>query len=406
MTLSEVKKSVRETFAKKDLTNGEKVATLRKSDVKKSILVDLPSAMQILDSLRIANDEHPASDIDLSAFLRERYGFSAEADDKAVLNSFYDLIDLKPFKRNLHGLMTFPEFPESYRWLVPELIREAIRLGLRRTPIYPSLIYGETSVSQTTIKMPSINLSDATPAKIGEAVSIPVGSISYGQKDVTIDKYGTGVEITDEVAQYVSLDVIGLYLQDVGVRMNMALDTKAVDTLINGDQADGSEALGIIGVDNVGNRFEYIDILRAWMRLSQLNKLPTVMLSTEVPALEILQLEEFKGFAGETTTQTIDLKTPIPRSQNYIIHGAVNDDDLLLLVDGNSAMLKLNATALRVEMDRSVQRQLSGVYVSMTTGFTTVFRDARLGIDAGLAWSGNKFPSYMDVATFQKNPFK
>ena len=56
---------------------------------------------------------------------------------------------------------------------------EAVRLGLRKNPIYPDLIAAEENVSQPKVTMPSINMSDAMPKKIGEAETIPVGTTSF-----------------------------------------------------------------------------------------------------------------------------------------------------------------------------------------------------------------------------------
>src|SRR5690606_38635955 len=134
-------------------------------------------------------------------------------------------------------LMNMPDFNTEYRWLVPEVIREAIRLGLRKNPIYPSLIASEINVDQPKVTMPYINMSDAMVKKIGEAETIPVGTTSFGQKDVKLSKLATGLKISDEVLQFVPLNILSIFLQDVGVNLNIGLDTAMIDVLINGDQA-------------------------------------------------------------------------------------------------------------------------------------------------------------------------
>ena len=44
-----------------------------------------------------------------------------------------------------------------------------------------------------------------------------------------------GFKLTDEVRNYVSLDVLGIYLRDFGVQLGYALDTLAMDVAINGN---------------------------------------------------------------------------------------------------------------------------------------------------------------------------
>lgn len=81
---------------------------------------------------------------------------------------------------------TMPD--QSVRWVVPEIIRAAITLGLRQAPFYPNIIAGDQPVNGLQVTMPYINMSDAAPARVNEAETIPLGTISYGQKQVSIFK--------------------------------------------------------------------------------------------------------------------------------------------------------------------------------------------------------------------------
>ncbi len=47
--------------------------------------------------------------------------------------------------------------------------------------------------------MPMVNMSDAAPAKVNEAETIPLGDVSFGQKSVSLFKIGKGFKLTDEV---------------------------------------------------------------------------------------------------------------------------------------------------------------------------------------------------------------
>lgn len=376
---------------------------LTEKNIQEYILTDMEAAVKQLNALRTGGDKRVAIDLSWAEFIREKWGFAIS--ENGAPDSFYHALGVNPAQFTIENLMTMPEFDSGYRWLMPEIIREAIRLGSRKPSIYSALIAAEESVSQTQVTMPFINLSDATPSKVGEAETIPVGTTSYGQKTVKLNKYGTGLKITDEVQQYVPLNILSLYLQDVGVKLNSALDTKAVDILINGDQADGSESAPIIGVETT-TAFAYKDMLRLWIRMGMLGRLPSGILSNEAQALEVLLLPEFKGYQGQTKDQTIKVSTPVPASQNYWIHGAMPSTNKIMFIDTTSALIKLNAQALRVESERIVERQLSGTYVTLTTGFANLFRDARVIMDKSLAFSSYGFPSYMDAAAAMNVAFK
>ena len=154
-----------------------------------------------------------------------------------------------------------------------------------------------------------------------------------------------------------------------------------------------------MGVQSTVAGIAYEDILRAWLRMGRLGRLPNAMLGNEEPAIKVLQLPEFKGFAGDSTTQKIQIKTPVPQSQDFYVHGAMPAANRLMLVDKMSAMIKLNAAAFSVESERIVERQINGTYATLMTGFATLFRDARLVLDGTLDFNaGNGFPSWMDVA--------
>lgn len=371
------------------------------SSVKESILLEMPSAVKQLDSLRAGGDQRRPIDLSFADYAKEKWGFAPS--DNGSPDTLYAALGVDPGRHTLESLMTMPEFPEGYRWIAPEVIRGAIQLGLRKNPIYPSLIAAEESVSQPTVIMPSINASQATPKKTGEAETIQTGSVSFQQKSVSTFKSTIGLKITDEVRQYVALNLLSLYLQDVGVQLNLALDTLAIETLINGDQKDNSNAISVVGVDTVANGITYDkDLLRAWMKMGLLGKTPTGILSGEDAALKILALPEFKGYNGLVQKMKLELETPVPASQKYWVHGAMPTGNKIMLIDSASALIKLNASALRVESERIAERQITGTYVSVVTGFANLFNDARLLIDGSQTLAAKPYPSHFDALAAQR----
>lgn len=364
---------------------------LSADQVRANVLNDMKSAVRQLDAFRKGGRDRRCVDLSFDQFAKLKFGFSSGKSLMEALGVDYS-------STTLESLSTMPEFDEGYRWLIPEVIRTAVRLGLRRNPVYPDLIAGEESVNQRQITLPHVNLSAATPENVGENETIPVGTVSFGERSVKIKKIGTGLRVSDEVQKYVSLNILALYLQDVGVKMGMGMDTLAIDALVNGDDSDDAFAAPVIGVETTST-IAYRDLLRAWLRLGRIGRTPTGMISNEGAALDVLLLDEFRRWSPNmSNAQTdISLKTPVPQSQDYYIHGAMPSGTKLGLIDKASAMIKLNATGLLVESERIAQRQITGTYVTQTTGFARLFRDAFLIIDASLAFSSNGFPAFMDV---------
>lgn len=313
------------------------------------------------------------------------------------LEAVFADLGIDPTVDTINMMYNLPD--DDIRWLIPEIIREAIRLGLRDAPIWSAITAVEMATSQLKVKMPYINMSDAAPRRVGEAETIPTGTISYGDKDVSVYKIGRGIKISYEVKNFVSIDVVSIFMQDFGIKLGMALDTLAIDTLINGDQGDGSESAPVIGVGTV-NAKEYKDYLRLWVRGSRMGRNFSTILGGETTAIDTLDLPEFKDRKQGTVDFTINMKTPVPSSADYFVHGNIAAKQELM-VDTRFSLVKFNVIPLAIESEKIVSNQTEAFYATLTTGFGKLFRDASIIMDSGIAFATNGFPDYMDVDAFQ-----
>lgn len=348
----------------------------------------------VLSCNAMRKDTQNPVDISMADFVRTKWGISMDA--------LYDDLGLNASVDTVQNIFTLPD--ESVRWLVPEIIRDAIRLGLRKNPIWQDLVASEQTIAQPQIQVPHWNMSEATPKYVGEGETIPKGAVSFGQKSLKVRKLGRAINISYEVAQYVTINIISIFLADFGVKFNLGIDSLLIDCLINGEQADNSESAPVVGIGTAGlANFAYSDLLKVWIRMARIGRTPYGIIGGEAAALKVLDLAEFKqgvvggtNAAGVAPNSKLDLKTPIPNSSAYYIHGSVPDNDQII-IDRSSAAIKYNAQPLLVENDRIVSNQTLETYCSLTTGFGILYRDARVVVDAALAFSGNGFPSYMDV---------
>jgi len=188
-------------------------------------------------------------------------------------------------------------------------------------------------------------------------------------------------------------------MQDFGVKLGQAMDTLAIDTIINGDQSNGSESAPIIGVTTANTKV-YKDFLRPWIRGARMGRNFTTIIGGEDSALETLDLPEFKDRASGTTAATLTLKTPVPKSADYFIHGNVPTDQEILL-DKRFALVKFNVIPLNIESEKIVSNQTLAFYASQTSGFGKLFRDGSLILDKSDTIANLPFPSYMDVDAYQ-----
>jgi len=348
----------------------------------------LRETVKFMESLRL--DKDAPRDITLAEVVQERFTTSVD--------SFYRDLGIDPGFDTVSNIFTTPD--EDIRWLVPEIFRDALRLGMRTGPIYPNLIIREEQTTGLTQVMPWLNMSDSAPRRVGEGETIPLGTLSYGSKSFKIYKVGRGIKISYEVLQYSSLNVVSIFLQDFGLKLGHALDTLAIDTLINGEQDDGSESAPVIGIGNLTSGKAYRDFLKIWIRMARMGRKPSVILGGETSALDTLDLLEFKERYEGTARHNLNLQTPVPASSNYFIHGGI-DDTQELIIDPTASLLKFNAQPLLVESERIVSNQTEAFYASLTTGFAKVFRDGTVIMDSSLAFDENGFPAFMEMDALQ-----
>lgn len=353
---------------------------------KASMLKDLATDVQQLDGRRAGTNNHKPVDISFQEFIQEKYGLSQD--------SYLKTLDIDLKSTTMQNIFTMPD--QSIRWLVPEIIRSAIDLGLREAPFYPNLIASEQSINGLTAIMPIINPSDAAPARVNEAETIPVGDVSFGQKQVTLFKIGRGFKLTDEVKNYVSLDVLSIFLRDFGVQLGYAMDSLAMDVLMNGNASNGSESAPVLGVADTVKGITYKDMLRLWIRGSRLGRNFQNIVGGEDQALKVLDLPEFKTRMSGTPETKLNLKTPVPTQANFFIHPGV-DPNQVMLVDPRFAMIKLNAQSLMLESERIVSNQTEATYASLTTGFSKMFQDAAILLDGSKEFTSYGFPDYLNV---------
>lgn len=361
--------------------------------LKKSLYVDsLKEAVKSCEALRKDPVNH--QDISLSDYVKTRWGVSME--------SFYDDLGVDPSIDTIENIVNMPN--DNLRWLLPEITRDAIKVGMRKAPIYKNLIAATQNVKAMEVTQPTINMSDAMPLYTGIAETIRLGEVSFDQKTVKIRKFARGIKIPYEVRNFVSLNVVSIFLQDYGIKMGIGKDNLALDTLMNGDQPDGSDAAAVIGI-TTPNSLVYRDLTRVFIRMAQIGRQPTVMIGGENMALDMLDLDQFSKRAQGTPEKKLNIKTPLPDSVDFYVHAAVPTNQVIM-VDPSLAMIEYVAQPLLVESEKMVSNQTEATYVSFMTGFGIAYTDSRLIVDRTEDFDIQGFPAYLNYAAAQTEKFK
>jgi HK97 family phage major capsid protein len=283
----------------------------------------------------------------------------------------------------------------NYRFLIPEIILTAINIGYEASSLHLKWIRGTQNISKKKVTAPQILEGDTMPSRISEGGAIPFGSLKFGQKEVQVFKIGVGFDMTDELIDQSSIDLMNVFLAQVGVKMSIGADFEALRVLISGEQANGTESCPVIGVLNTANGFTHYDIDNVKMQMQMLKQPASNLLARKSEL--IVDLNENKPQRErETVIDYCDLQTDMWAMPNGQI----------MFINADNAMMKLQYKRLMVEPDRDVKHQTNQIYVTNHIGFMNIKRDARVILDRTVSLSTNPIPSFMDIEAYLNQSFK
>lgn len=279
-------------------------------------------------------------------------------------------------------------------FVTPEVFLDPVMRGAVQGVFYPDLIVREEPVPEPTVSVPRIELSDAALAKSEEGVTIEEGSVSYSTKDVKLQKRAKGIKVTYEAIQFNTLSFVELFFQDLGRMLGATLNSDCVDVIVNGDQADGSEAAAVVGVEDTGEGITWLDVLRVAIQFSQLGRTGTSAIAASEAALKFLNLPEVKNRVQGSALMPVAMRSPVVLPENLYISNKVAANQLVIQ-DSSAALVQLTAQALMLETERIASKQLAGTFASIYTGFAKLQRNASIILDGSIAYASHGFPTWM-----------
>lgn len=280
-------------------------------------------------------------------------------------------------------------------WLTPEYFFDPVTRGAVQSAFYPDLVMREVMVPQPTVKVPKMELSDAKLMDSGEGVTIEEGSVSYGDKDVTAKKKAKGIKQTYESLKFNTLDLASVFFVDFGKLLGHSLNSECVLTMLNGDQADGSEAPAVIGVEDTDDGIQYTDVLNVWIQLALLGRMSTSIVGNANSGRKYLELPEVKNAqnAGRILLTT-NVKVPLPTAQDLFISIKVPGQKLVFQ-DSSIALVQVTAEPLMLEVERIASKQIQGTFATIYTGFVNIQRNARVVLDPTQTIVAAPWPAWM-----------
>ena len=364
----------------------------------------LPGDVKQVEKFRRAEYSSPGGDVGLARYVESKYGIKSEGKGLANTMAFlgYDV-----GKTTVSALTTAKEAKDNHEFLLPEIMLDAVNLGLASEPLWQKLVFATKRVTIGGVKLPIIKGADSGPKLITEGASRPKSQISVTTKEGVLRKVGKAITITSEAAAQLTIDHIRIWLSDIGRLWNEAINQEAIDVLINGDRVNdaGKRADPIlkVGAAATGKISYDFDLTGANLRMRGVDRAPNMILTNLETAEKILALPEFKAYDAGPPLRRILPDYTLPGSLNVQINGGVPTGDRVIFLDTRSALLRLDTGGITINRAFDGDKDIFTYNLGQYFGFSTRMDDARLMMDftqlrstAGYGW-----PAEYDVAAYQ-----
>lgn len=274
----------------------------------------------------------------------------------------------------------FQSDPNS-KWLFPDIVRDAVLVGMRQKPVYPQLIIRDESIEGTSYDVPYVveDSNEDELRTVAEGAAIPESRVTYGDRIVKIDKKGRGVIASYEVIRRMSIDMLRVHLQRMGERLGRNLDARVATVLVSGDSSGSGTAAPTVDTATV-DTWTYVDVVKGFLALTVDNYFTaTHMLADKDLTQTLLGLTEFKDPVLFDFTRTGNYPTPLGVK---LIPMADQPADKLTILDAGYAVEKLTEQDLLVESDKLINQQWDRSYLTVVTDFAVIYEKARVVVQS------------------------
>lgn len=240
--------------------------------------------------------------------------------------------------------------------LFPEFVTRSIRKGFDETVL--SGICAAKTVAESS-KYLGCDLDDSEsyiPAEEGEV--LPEATVTEGTAAVALKKYGRLISASYEAVRHQRLDVFGVMLKSIGVRLASTVVKAAVTALVaNADE-----------IETAATELAYADIASLYGEFTDF-EMTTVIASPENAAL-IAAMEQLKNCSADAQGRLI-----IPLGAELIKCASAPENKIVGL-DRDFALEFITSTDLVMETDKLIDRQLDQITVSIKCGFKKITPNA------------------------------
>lgn len=238
--------------------------------------------------------------------------------------------------------------------LFPEFVTRCIRKGFDETVI--SSVCAAKTISNSGQYL-GCDLDDtAAYTTTSQSTQLPAATVKESTTTVTLAKYGRVINASYEAVRQQRLDVFGIMLRSIGVRLALNVAQKAVDVLVESAEQITATTLSYGDLASLYGEFDCFDM--------------TTVLASPANASLIAAMNQLSDCKVDANGKMI-----LPFGSELIKTSAAPAKKIIGL-DKNFALEFITSTDLVMETDKLIDRQLDQITVSITCGFRKITPDA------------------------------
>ncbi len=238
--------------------------------------------------------------------------------------------------------------------LFPEFVTRCIRKGFDETVI--SSVCAAKTISNSGQYLGCVLDDSASYTSTAQAGTLPSATVRESDSATVLAKYGRLISASYEAVRQQRLDVFGVMLRSIGVRLANTVAASALTALVTGVTADTTSALTYADLAELYGSFDSFDM--------------TTLITTPAVASTIVAMDQLTD-----NTAYADGKIVLPFGSELIKTSAA-PENTIIGIDKNFALEFITSTDLVMETDKLIDRQLDQITVSITCGFRKITPDA------------------------------
>lgn len=238
--------------------------------------------------------------------------------------------------------------------LFPEFVKRCIAKGFDGTVINSVTAVKTVCESGQYLGCVIDDSADYTTTTQGN--QLPAATVSEGTTAVVLEKLGRLINASYEAVRKQRLDVFGVMLKGIGVKLASAVVKKAITVLAADAESVSSNALTYAALADLYGKFDNFDM--------------TTVIANPADASKIAAMDQLSD-----TKISANGKMMLPFGSELVKTSALSANTIIG-IDKNFALEFITSTGLVMETDKLIDRQLDQITVSITCGFRKLTPDA------------------------------